>query len=236
MVNKRPSDRPYWDETLNILSQPGQTSGPKDSNITAAVEAALARKREKQKEALKALKQESKRETQLSLYRYSCAELLAQLNPVVEQFNQQFQDGQIKRRTDGAITIYEVPEGKSISVHFFRPPEIGLRTNIGEIMGGGWIGLAHGRSANLMLVRQGADDFYGVWKICEMKASGIINPSFLIGKFGLSEGTVMPFGLSGQHFYEQIQFARGPGHVLNYEFCDSPGEFFSKMLCDAYQT
>ncbi len=80
------------------LSQPEIVSPKKNPTVAAAVEAAVARNQELQRQELQVRAQQDEREKQLGLYRYSCGELLEQLNPVIEQFNQEFQHGQIARR------------------------------------------------------------------------------------------------------------------------------------------
>jgi serine/threonine protein kinase len=98
MVNKRPNDRPSWDEVLNVLTQPEASGSKKFPTVTAAVEAAVARNQQLQKAELEGRARQDDRDEQLALYRYACAALLEQLNPVIEQFNQEFQHGQILLR------------------------------------------------------------------------------------------------------------------------------------------
>jgi hypothetical protein len=40
----------------------------------------------------------------------------------------------------------------------FEPRKSGINVRGGEIIGGGWIGIANGRSANLVLLKHGLDD------------------------------------------------------------------------------
>src|SRR5260370_22825497 len=186
MVSKRPDERPYRDEVLNVLSQPSVVSPTKNPTVTAAVEAAVARKEEEKKKELQLLAQQDKRETQLDLYRYSHAALLTQFDPVVEQFNQEFQYGQITRHEEMGTMFYRIPEGQSIQVTLFRPPDAPIKIRNGELIGGGWMGLSHGISANLVLLKHGADDLYGRWNICEIKISRIVHPASFIEQFGIT--------------------------------------------------
>ncbi len=230
MVSKRPNDRPYWDEVLNVLSQPSVVSSTtKNPTVTAAVEAAVARKEQEKRKELELLAQQNKRETQLDLYRYSYAALLEQLDPVVEQFNQEFQYGQITRREEAGIIFYHIPQCHSIQISVFRPPDSAIKIRNGELIGGGWIGLSQGISANLVLLKHGADDLYGQWSICEIKISGIVHPASLIGQFGITKHTVEPFGFKAEYFYEQMQYV-GMAHVFNYFFSDDVTGFFAKLI------
>lgn len=229
MVSKRPDDRPYWDEVLNVLSQPSAVSAAKNQTVTAAVEAAVARIEHEKRKELELLAQQDKRQTQLDLYRYSYAILLAQLDPVIEQFNQEFQYGQITRHEEMGTMFYRIPEGQSIQVSLFRPPDSPMKVRNGEVIGGGWIGLSHGISANLVLLKHGADDLYGRWSICEIKIAGNVHPAQLIGKFGITKHTVEPFGFKAEYFYEQMQYV-GMAHVFNYFFSDDVTGFFAKLI------
>ncbi len=185
MVSKRPGERPYWDEVLTVLSQPTVVGPTKNPTVTAAVEAAVARKERERSKELELLAQQNRRETQLNLYRYSCAALLAQLDPKIRN---------------------------------------------GEVIGGGWIGLSQGMSANLVLLKHGTADLYGTWNICEIKFSGIVRPASFIGKFGITRHTVEPFGFKAEYFYDQIQYATGMGHVFNYFFSGDVTGFFANLI------
>jgi serine/threonine protein kinase len=229
MAGKRPDDRPDWDEVLNVLSQPSTVSAAKNQTVTAAVEAAVARKEQQRRKELEQLARQDKRQTQLDLYRYSYAILLAQLDPIIEQFNKEFQFGQITRREETGTMFYHIPEGQSIQISLFRPPDSPMKVRNSEVIGGGWIGLSHGTSANLVLFRHGADDLYGRWNICEIKIAGNVQPARLIGQFGINKNTVEPFGFKAEFFYDQIQYV-GMGHVFNYFFSDDVTGFFAKLI------
>lgn len=234
MVNKRPGDRPLWDEVLKVLSQPEVTNSTKNPSITAAVEAAVARNHQMQQKELADRARQEEREKQVALYRYACADLLAKLDPVVEQFNKEFQYGQITRREELGF-IYHIPQGQSILVSFFRPPDSPIKMRNGEVIGGGWIGVSRGIGANLVLLKNRADDLYGDWKICEIKISGIVDPSSLIGQFGITQDTVEPFGFKPEYFYDQIQYV-GIAHVFNYFFSDDVAGFFAKLIHKSCET
>jgi hypothetical protein len=221
-----------WDDILNVLSQPEIGSSTKNPTVTAAVKAAVARNQELQKKELEAQARQDGREKQLELYRYACGALLEQLNPVIEQFNQEFQHGQITRRNDAGGIIYDIPLGQSIQVAFFEPRR-GIKIRNGEFIGGGWVGLPRGRSANVVLLKHGADDLYGHWAMCELKFMGLVNPVKLIGQLGITRDTVEPFGLKAEYFYDQMQYATGVMHVFNYYFSDDVAGFFATLIHEA---
>src|SRR5437867_9823032 len=113
MVNKRPQDRPPWDDVLNILSQPNLDSTTSHPAVSAAVEAAIARRQLEQTEQLNSRQKQSEQETQLGLYRHACDLLLQVFSPLVEEFNQQFQHGQITYHRMSGFMTYEIPSGLS---------------------------------------------------------------------------------------------------------------------------
>jgi serine/threonine protein kinase len=233
MVSKRPNTRPYWDEVLNVLSQPEVGSAKRNPTVTAAVEAAVAQQQELQRKELESRAQQDDHEKRLQLYRYACSELLEQLNPVVEQFNQEFQHGQMTRRGDAGVIIYQIPLGQSIEVAFFEPRKTGTRVRGGEVIGGGWIGLTHGRSANLVLLKHSADDLYGHWIVCEVAIMALSDVRKLIGRFGITTTTVVPFGFKDAYFYDQIRYATGGLHAFTYTFTEGVAEFFASLVHEA---
>jgi serine/threonine protein kinase len=233
MVSKRSGDRPLWDEVLKVISHPEIDTPTNNPTVIAAVEAAVARNQELQRKELEARARQDEREKQLGLYRYSCGALLDHLNPVIEQFNQAFQHGQITQRRDAGGTIFSIPHSESIQLAFFEPRKPGIKIRNGEVIGGGWIGLVNGRSANLVLIKHGADDLYGKWAVCEIGFMALADPGKLIGRFGITRSTVVPFGFKAEYFYDQIQYATGALHVFTYNFADNVVEFFANLIHEA---
>ena len=84
-----------------------------------------------------------------------------------------------------------------------------------------------------MLLEEGGDDLYGRWTICEIKFSGIVRDArSLLGELGLDNKTVEPFGIPGSHFYQQISYANGVGHVLNYSFIGDVEGYFADLIAE----
>jgi serine/threonine protein kinase len=232
MVNKKPEDRPSWDDVLKILRQPEAAATAKSAAVSAAVQAVFARQQELEKKELQSIAQQDERQKELVLYRYSCVQLLEQLKLIIDEFNRESQHGQITTEELAGTTIYRIPHGQNIQLSFFRPHK-GIKIRNGEVIGGGWLGLSKGRSANLVLLRHGPDDLYGSWSICEVKIMGLIRPHTMIGKFGLTKDTVEPFGFKDSYFYDQIQFANGAIHVFLYNFRNDVADYFTSLLLEA---
>jgi hypothetical protein len=128
---------------------------------------------------------------------------------------------------------FSIPAGRSITISFFEPRKSAIKVRGGEIIGGGWIGIAEGRSANLVLLKDRPDDLYGRWVVCEIGIMAIANPRKLIGRFGITEETVIPFGFRDGDFYDQMQYATGITHVFTYNFIDDVVDFFAQLLNEA---
>jgi len=159
--------------------------------------------------------------------------LLEQISPIIEQFNAESQHGKITRLGDAGGIIYNIPQGQTIQLAFFEPRKSGIKIRNGEVIGGGWIGLANGRSANLVLLKHGADDLYGHWIVCEVGFMALADPRKIIGRFGITGKTVIPFGFKDAYFYDQIQYATGMLHVFTYTFTDDIAGFFAALIRDA---
>ena len=233
MVSKRADDRPPWSEVLTILSQPNLVQTGTNPSVAAAVEAAVARQQREESKQLAQLRQQQEREKQLGLYRCSFDMLLEQFNAIIEDFNRKFQYSQITCDSRGGFTTYEIPSGRSISIALFAPVETPIKVRVGEVVGGGWIGVRGGRSANLVLLRHAPEDLYGRWVVCEIGIMALTDPRKLIGQFGITKETVLPFGFRDNDFYGQIAYAAGGLHVFTYNFIDNVGEFFASMIHEA---
>jgi hypothetical protein len=197
------------------------------------VETAIARREKEEARHLSALQQQSEHEREINLYRHSCEMLLESLKPIIDQFNRQYQHGQITCDSLGLTNIYGVPSGQSITISFFEPKKSKIKVRGGEIIGGGWIGVAEGRSANLVLLKHGSDDLHGRWIVCEIGIMAMANTRTLIGRFGITAETIIPFEFRDSDFYDQMQYAAGIMHVFTYNFIEDVVDFFAQLLNEA---
>jgi hypothetical protein len=83
-----------------------------------------------------------------------------------------------------------------------------------------------------VLVKHGADDLYGRWVVCEIKIMPLADVNKIIGHFGITPSTVMPFGLMDAYFYDQIRYTTGV-HVFTYTFLDDVRDYFGNLVLDA---
>ncbi len=236
MVAKRPQARPEWDEVLKILSDPAiEPVVSRHVAITEAVASAVAKRQEQERQDLESARMANETETQHRLYSHSCTALLGRLKPAVEQFNQEFQLGNIEIREEYGVTYYRLPTSNSIQVRFFAPSRTRTKIRGGVVIGGGWVGLTAGRSANLVLLRESDDDLYGHWVVCEVKLMALTNPQRIIGKFGITAQTVQPFGFGDAFFYDQIRYAQGGMHAFTYDFIDNVEDYFAALIAEGLQ-
>jgi hypothetical protein len=233
MVAKRPQDRPEWAEVLKILSDPAmEPAATRHPAIVEAISSALAKHQEQEKQNLESARKARETERQRLLYSHSCKALLERLRPAVEQFNREFQLGKIEVGEEYGMTYYHLPTAKTIQVNFFAPSRTGIRIRGGVIVGGGWIGLNAGRSANLVLLRESDDDLYGHWVVCEIKLMALTNPQRIIGQFGITAQTVQPFGFNESFFYDQIRYVQGGLHMFTYDVVDNVEDYFASLIAD----
>ncbi len=233
LVAKRPQDRPEWDEILRILSDRGiEPPASGHVAITQAVASAVAKRQDEERRQLESARKAKEAETQHLLYSHSCKELLERLLPSIEQFNREFQLGRIEIREEYGVTYYRLPTGNSIQVSFFAPGLTRIKIRGGVVVGGGWIGLRQGRSANLVLLRESDDDLYGHWVVCEVSLMALADPRKIIGQFGITANTVQPFGFGDSFFYDQIAYAQGGLHVFTYDFIGDVEGYFASLIAD----
>jgi hypothetical protein len=55
----------------------------------------------------------------------------------------------------------------------------------------------------------------------------LADASKIIGRFGITGSTIIPFGFKDAYFYDQIQLATGTLHVFTYTFNDDVVGFFA---------
>ena len=234
MVAKRPQTRPEWNEILKILSDPAiEGAISQHPAITEAVAAAVSKRQEKEKNDLESDRKASESEKQHLLYGHSCEALVELFQPAVDQFNREFQFGQIGVRKEFGATYYDLPTNNAVQVSVFAPKRTGVKIRSGKVVGGGWIGLTIGRSANLVLLRESDDDLYGRWIVCEVTLMALADPRKIIGQFGITAKTVQPFGFAGEtYYYDQIRYAQGGVHVFTYNFIDNVEQYFAALVAE----
>ncbi len=237
MIKKRPEDRPEWNKVLNVLDKAQVESNRSNAKIMAAVQALTEKSREVERQRLAEEERVRQKENEAQLYGAAWKELVATLGESVTDFNFEAETPiEIAYPFSASYPVYRIPHGRSIACHAFPPPKDPISLSAATLLGGGWIGIANGRSANLLLLRNPGDT-YGRWKICEVNVLGGANPANLLGGFGITPETVLPMGfMRADDFYDQIRYAAGVAHVFVYHMRDDIGDFFVELIGEAIKS
>jgi hypothetical protein len=68
-----------------------------------------------------------------------------------------------------------------------------------------------------------------------VKPSALVNPAALIGEYGISEGTKIPFGFqSPEDFFAEIRWVSGAMHIFTYELRPDVEKLFADILETAF--
>lgn len=230
MVSKRPQDRPGWDEVISILSA-NDGPPPQPNAVAKAVEIAISHQQELEIKNLAAQQLTEKENRKNELYHYSCKQLINAFDSVVEQFNAQYQQKRIAKRSEGLNTyVYTMPNGGLITFTFFPRKETDIQIKGGQLIGGGYVEIENSVSANLLLVQDGEDDLYGRWIGCLLKL-GLGDPSKVVGSRGITRQTKVPFGLKYESdFYQDMRYAEHGIYIFNYELRTDIDTFLVDVL------
>lgn len=236
MVSKRPQDRPNWDEVIAKLSSDEQPDAEAVS-VSAAIEAAVKRQQVIDRVKLAQAEDAEREAHKEELYRHACAGLVKSFDGIMEHFNRGYQLGKIATsiyHIDGRR--YSIPTGGAIKCAFFSRCRRDFPLGTGQLVGGGFLGIENGVSANLLLLREAKDDLYGKWLGCLVNLSYVAHPSDLIGRWGITERSVFPMGFGSEpEFYEEIKYALGgPLHIFKYEIRGDVKKLFTDMLETAF--
>jgi len=233
MTAKRPQDRPGWDEIIGKLSSVAPDAD--DSSPTKQlVEKAVARHQELENQRLEIERQRKKAQDIERLY-HTCFELLlTRFDSIAVDFNSRFQHGAIRRRHAGDRILYELPGAATVALELFSRRETGWRVAGGEIIGGALMGLEKGISANLLLLREDVNDFYGHWVGCLINVSALVHPRAAHEALSVTPPAV-PFGFRCERdFYHEIVHAQGGMHIFTYEIWPDVEKLFWEFLDTAY--
>jgi serine/threonine protein kinase len=156
-------------------------------------------------------------------------------------------------------TRYSLPSGGEVECYFF-PDVVGragrvVKVRGATVIGGGMVGIGEwsrafhilelnkgplwvrrGRSANLVLLRDGEGDLYGRWVVCEIDVATTADVPELVGKFGITDRTVFPFGFEDpSDFCDQVPRRSCGGHVFRCSFKRDVARFFAELVKDAIE-
>jgi len=235
MVAKRATDRPEWDEIIAILSSAGVES-ESSADLVPIVEKAIAQKDKIERERLEEDRRRSAVKELEQLYQVAFEQLVARWDTIVDSFNAEFQGGTITKTQKSALGFdYILPNAPRIMVSIFPRQETDIKIAGGNLIGGGFVGIEGGASANILLIRESPDDIYGKWVACLVKLSDLADPQKSISRLSRPP-RAEPFGFQSESdFLEHIRWASGGAmHIFTYELRTDLDQLFRDLLGIAY--
>jgi serine/threonine protein kinase len=236
MVAKRSTDRPEWDEIIAILSSTG-VEFENSEDLIPIVEKAIAKKNMIEKVKLDEERKKSVEQELNQLYQVSFEQLVARWDKIIDLFNAEFQGGSITKDRHSRINTfsYLLPHAPRIIVSLFPMQQTEMKIAGGNLMGGGFIGIDGGVSANILLIKESPDDMYGKWVACLVKLSAMVDPRAALSRLSRPPN-IEPFGFQSESDYnEHIKYAGiSIMHIFIYELKMDLDLFFRELLETAY--
>lgn len=235
MVAKRAGERPEWNEIIAVLSSAG-VEFENSEDIKKILEKAIERRDKTEKQRLE---EEHKRSTEQELdqlYQVSFEQLISSWDKIVETFNKGFQGDGIRKFSESGFRLeYQLPKAPSIQVVRYSRKKTDINIAGRNLIGGGFIGVKSGLSANILLIQKSSEDIYGQWLACFVKLHALMDPQKALSHLS-SPPRVLPFGFfSESDFYEHIFYAGvGRMHIFTYELKTDLDQVFRSFLDSAF--
>jgi serine/threonine protein kinase len=120
---------------------------------------------------------------------------------------------------------WQLPFSGTISLRFFSidPP---LTLKEGQVRYAAVLQDADKAGLNYLLCRNGADDLYGVWKICWVKHGALVDPRKLRPR-------PQPFGFDNAKDMQEIELAERAMHIYTVEFSEEIQDTFLHVALEA---
>lgn len=235
MVEKRFGNRPEWDEILSVLSSEGVDS-ENCKELIPVVEKAIAKKDAEEKKRLEEEQKLTAAQELYQLYQVVFKQLISTWDAIIDSFNDEFQGGEIKKSTLSTTNFsYHLPNAPPIVGALFSRKETDIKIANGNLIGGGFIGIEGGVSANILLIKESPEDIYGKWVVCLVKVSPIVDIQKSFSTLSRPP-KVQPFGFQIESdFYKHIMYAGGALHIFTYELRMDIDLFFRELLDAAYE-
>ncbi len=235
MVAKRANDRPGWDEIISILSSAGAKFEDSE-DLVPIIEKAIARKDIIEKERLSKERKIFAEKERDHLYKVSFDQLVARWDKIVDSFNAKFQGGAIRKTPQSGFSLaYLLPDAPRIVITLFPRQQTDIKIAGGDLVGGGFIGIEGGGSANILLIKESEDDIYGKWIACLTKLSSLVDPQKSLSRLK-RQPRMSPFGFQAESdFFENIRWADGGAmHIFTYELKMDLDQLFCDLLDTAF--
>jgi serine/threonine protein kinase len=208
MVDKWPNNRPEWDEVIRVLS--GDAAPPRASSLDPRALGAMRahvdqRFRDQQTRTATELKREQERERHAARsaeYEESAKRFLSEFDRIVDDYNQQDTDYQIRVKGQGTLfRQYTLMNSHVVVCQVFQyHPVDGA---FGNILGGAYVGVDGGLSTNIVLFGRAEDLASTRWTPVQVTLSGII-------------------ARNRDRYYQTAGVSRATMGFLEYEYGEEP--------------
>ena len=199
MVDKSPGNRPNWDEVIGGLSTktaPPASPVQLDPQLLAVVKnQANERFREEQARTAAALKHEQELERNAARgdeFKQSALRLLARFDVVIAAINEHETTYPIQMKGEGTLSrSYTLSNGRTLVCEIFG--SVRRQPTRGTALGGGYMGVDGGLSANLILQGQPDDVASAHWSVVEATVLPLMGGSDRVKWYreaGLSDDTI----------------------------------------------
>ncbi len=199
MVDKSPGNRPSWDEVIAGLStkaSPPATPVQLDPQLLATVKnQANERFREEQARTAAVLKREQESERNAAKgdeFKQSALRLLARFDAVIAAINEHETTYPIQVKGEGTLSrSYILSNGRTLACEIFGPAP--GRPPRGTVLGGGYVGVDGGLSANLIIQGQPDDVASAYWSAVEATVMPLMDGNNRLKWYreaGLSDDTI----------------------------------------------
>lgn len=179
-VDKWPGNRPEWDEVIRVLSgdaekPPANSLDPRALGaMRAHVEQRLSDQQSKTATELKREQQRERHAARSAEYAESAKRYFSEFDKIVDEYNQQDTGYEIHAKGEGTLSRrYTLMNGRVVVCQVFQYHPID--GYLGNILGGGYVGVDGGLSINLVLFGKAEDVASARWTTIQITLSGIIS-------------------------------------------------------------
>lgn len=231
LMEKNPQERFLdWLEVKRALEKAWETYQDDGASPRGAVQSLLHESERRHELYTRQQLEEKQRQEEQEEHRQLDAvqqqRLVESLNAQIAEYNEHCS---FKERITEAQTSrgfgWQLPFSGTVSLRFFSidPP---LTLKAGQVRYAAVLQDADKAGLNYLLCRSGVDDLYGIWKVCRVKNSVLVDPRKLPSR---SE----PFGFDNAKDMQEIELAERAMHIYTVEFSNEIQDTFLQVALEA---
>jgi hypothetical protein len=228
---ENPQERfPDWLEVKRALDKAWETYQDDGASPRGAVQTLLHETERRHelytRQQLEEKQRQEEQEERRQLDAVQQRRLVESLNVQIAEYNERcsFKERITEVQTSRGFG-WQLPFSGTISLRFFSidPP---LTLKAGQVGYAAVLQDADKAGLNYLLCRSGADDLYGVWKVCRVKNSVLVDPRKLPPR-------PQPFGFDNAKDMQEIELAERAMHIYTVEFSDEIRDTFLQVALEA---